>query len=199
MKHRRTLFKCQQNTVGKEITICKDEINEIMMLGFMSSSLKNETMIVRYPCLLDILTQALKSTESAHIKLEIAKLLCKLAWDEDNKTAMCESEKVLEALVFLNSEKNYETKIFASTAIQYLSSAAQNKPILVEHKGGKLIDNLLVVAKDVLLQKSSLAAVQTLMHLVNRKTIPYLVSIPGFLPTLVSLSKKSLIGKIFMM
>jgi hypothetical protein len=192
-EHRR---KYLQNTIGNEVIACKNEVDASMMLAIMSCSLENKKMIARYPGVLDSLAQISKSTKNTHVKLEIANILCNLAWDVDNQTILGGNEEVLDALVMLNSEVTYDTKIYASTAIQYLSSNAQNKPLLVTYGGGRLIDNLLSVAKDVLLKKSSLAAVEALMHLVDRKTTPHLVSYPEFLPTLTTLSKKCLIGKL---
>ena len=191
------LIKQIRETIESDNINYKQKIDVAVVLGILSRKSEYTKLIARYPGVLDSLAKAALTSNGDNVKLEMAKVFCNLSWDIENQTILGESKKILDALFFLNSEEAYETRIFASMAIQQLSSIAQNKNVLVSYRRGLLVENLLKVARKSILKKSSFAAVQALMHLIDRETTPSLVCISEFLPTLTILSTTCLIGKFY--
>ena len=160
----------------------------LTLLAGLASHQDSKGLIMKFPGLFDAVVDIAKSSQSVETRYDSARLLSKLAWDINNRAKMGQAEKCVEALVLLSDSSHQNVRVEAYTALQHLSTEANNKARLVSTADGKLVMSLMDALRTDVDDQVRVQALEILLNLISRGTFTRISSQPGLIDRLAALS-----------
>lgn len=142
----------------------------LTLLAGLTSHQDSKRFVMKFPGLFDAVVDIAKNSKSTETRYESARLLTKLAWDINNRAKMGQSQKCVEALVLLSDSRHQHVRVEAYTALQHLSTEANNKARLVSSADGKLVISLMDALRTNVDDQVRVQALQILLNVISRET-----------------------------
>lgn len=160
----------------------------LSLLVALASENDSKTALIKFPGLFDAAVAVASCQGDVETRYQCVRFLRELAWHNKNKVLMGQTGQCITSLVSLSDSIHENVRTEAFTALRYLAAEVDNKARLVWSADGNLIKSLISVVRSEDDVKARCMALELMLNLISRETFEDIVTHPGTLDTLISIS-----------